>query len=124
MKILKNLLVSSIVATLAFSATVQADELMDVIHPEMADVFNLDNTIHSSGSTGVFNLNDRNASNSDLVWSYEYEEFVNESDFHSDNNLYNTQLVNRFIEENPTAAGTSRNDIFKYDENYGGYMLQ
>ena len=123
MNIVKNIIASSIIATIALAGSVQADELMDIIHPESADLFHFDDSIKSSKNTGVFNLNQK-AGNNKLVWSYEYEEYVNQSDFTTGNRVFNAQLVNRYMEENPTAAGEHSESVFKWDSSYDGYMLQ
>lgn len=124
MKILKPIIASSIIATMTMAVSIQADELMDIIHPESADLFHFDDSIKSSESTGVFNLDQTSDSNTNMVWSYEYEEYVNKSDFSSEDRIYNAQLVNRYMEANPTAAGKQSEPVFKWDPTYDGYLLQ
>lgn len=124
MKTLKNIIASSILAAMTLTVSAQADELMDIIHPESADLFHFDDSIKSSESTGVFNLNEQNGSDANIVWSHEYEEYVNKSDFIADDRVYNAQLANRYMENNPTAAGKISNPVFKWDPTYDGYMLQ
>ena len=121
MNILKSFIASSIITTAALSASVQADELMDIIHPESADLFHFDNSIRASENTEIFSLNDDYG---DQAWSYEYEQYVNKADFSPDNNVFKPQLVNRFLESNPTASGNLSEPTFKWDTNYDGYMLQ
>jgi len=124
MKILKSIIASSIIATITIAASVQADELMDIIHPESADLFHFDDSIKSSENTGVFKLDQQSSLNENLVWSYEYEEYVSRADFTSENNIYNAQMVNRYMAENPTASGAMTEPVFKWDPVYDGYLLQ
>ena len=121
MNLLKTFIASSIIATITLSATAQSDELMDIIHPESADLFHYDDSLKASEPTGIFSLNDDYAS--DHTWSYEYEEYVDQSDFLPDNNINNAGLVNRYLESNPTASGKVNSPVFKWDGNYDGYMI-
>ena len=121
MKTLKIIAASSIIAVASLSVTAQADELMDIIHPESADLFPSDSSLTSSEPTEIKSYSDVNG---DIVWSTEYEEYVNSSDFLADNSINSAQGVNRYMESNPTAAGGSSEEVFKYDTTYGGYMLQ
>ena len=121
MNLLKSIIASSIIATITISATAQSDELMDIIHPESADLFHYDNSLKASEQTGVFSLNDDYASEN--TWSYEYEQYVDQSDFTSKNNINNAELVNRYLESNPTASGKANSHVFKWDGNYDGYMI-
>ena len=123
MKTLKIIIASSIIAGAFLTVTAQADELMDIIHPESADLFHYDDSLKSSVPTGIFNLNDEN-SRGDVVWSYEYEQYVNPADFVADGSIYSAQGINRYMEANPTAAGRHGEEVFKWDANYDGYMLQ
>jgi len=121
MNILKSIIASSIIATITISASAQSDELMDIIHPESADLFHYDNSLKASEQTGVFSLNDDYATEN--TWSYEYEQYVDQADFTSKNNINNAGLVNRYLESNPTASGKVNSPVFKWDGNYGGYMI-
>ena len=121
MNLLKSIIASSIIATITISATAQSDELMDIIHPESADLFHYDNSLKASEQTGVFSLNDDYAPEN--TWSYEYEQYVDQSDFTSKNNINNAELVNRYLESNPTASGKANSPVFKWDGNYDGYMI-
>ncbi len=123
MKTLKIIIASSIIAGASLSVTAQADELMDIIHPESADLFHYDDSLKSSEPTGIINLNDAN-SRGDVVWSYEYEQYVKPADFLSGDSIYSAQGINRYMEANPTAAGRHAEKVFKWDANYDGYMLQ
>ncbi|MCU7940006.1 MAG: hypothetical protein KZQ64_13240 [gamma proteobacterium symbiont of Bathyaustriella thionipta] len=121
MKTLKIIVASSVIAVASLSVTAQADELMDIIHPESADLFPADTSLKPSEPTGIKSYSDVNG---DIVWSTEYEEYVNTADFVADNSINSAQGINRYMESNPTAAGQSSEEVFKYDETYGGYMLQ
>ncbi len=121
MTILKSLLASSILLTMTMSATVQSDELMDIIHPESADIFNLDNSLKASETSGVFSLHDDYSSHS--TWSYEFEEYVDQADFSAEKNMSNTGLVNRYLESNPTGSGNKSVPVFKWDQTYDGFMI-
>ena len=122
MNILKNLIAASIVASITVSVTAQSDELMDIIYPEMAEQFQYDGGIKTSEAGNIFSLNDDYASNS--TWSYEYEEYVDQADYTSGNSVDNPAMVNRYIKNNPTASGHLSEPVFKWDNTYGGYMLQ
>lgn len=124
MNTLKLMLTSSIIAAATFSVTVQADEvmdideLMDIIHPESADLFHFDNTLKASEQSGAFIGEDVN---DNLVWSYEFEQYEKKSDFSAKDNL---REINRYLEANPTAAGKPVEEVFKWDPVYDGYMYQ
>lgn len=122
MNIFKNLITSSIIATIALSASAQADEFLDIFHPESADLFHFDNSLKPSKPSGTFSLNDDYGKQ---AWSYEYEEYVIKDDFSNENNIINnTQLVNRYLKSNPTASGKPSDPVFKWDSSYDGFMLQ
>ena len=121
MNILPSIIASSIIAAFIMSAPAQSDELMDIIHPESADLFHFDNSLKVSEPSGVFSLNDDYVT--DNTWSYEYEEYVNQSDFSDKNNINNTQLVNRYLESNPPASEKPSAPVFKWDSTYDGYMI-
>lgn len=118
MNTLKLMISSSIIAAATFSVTVQADELMDIIHPESADLFHFDNTLKASEQSGAFIGEDVNGG---VVWSYEYEQYVKKSDHSAKDNL---REINRYMETNPTAAGKPAEEVFKWDPVYDGYMYQ
>ncbi len=122
MKTLKLIFASTVIAASLLSVTAQADELMDIIHPESADLFHFDRTLRPSESTPVISLSDDK--NSNKVWSYEYEEYVNPADFVANNSITNMSDVNRYMDENPSAAGKTSSDVFKWDATYDGYLLQ
>ena len=121
MNSLKSIIASSVIATITLSASVQSDELMDIIHPESADLFHFDNSLKASEPSGIFSLHDDYAT--DNTWSYEFEQYVNQSDFSNKNNINNSQLVNRYLESNPSASGKSSAPVFKWDSVYDGYMI-
>ncbi len=121
MNILKNIIALSLLSSTVISASVQADELMDIIYPEMADSFQYDGGIVASEPEGIFSLNDDYSKQN--TWSYEYEAYVDQSDFVVDNNINDPGQVNRYIEQNPTASGKKSEPVFKWDSVYDGYMV-
>lgn len=121
MNTLKTIIAASIIATIATSTAVQADELMDIIHPESADLFHYDNSLKASEREATFSLSDVNG---DQVWSFEYEEYVSQSDFSSRPDINHSQFVNQYLEANPTASGKPVEAVFKWDSTYDGFMLQ
>lgn len=121
MNICKHIITSAIITAIAISASAQADELMDIIHPESADLFHFDDSLKASKPSGTFSLNDDYGKQ---AWSYEYEEYVNKDDFSYENNIDNMQQVNRYLKSNPTASGKPAEPVFKWDPTYDGYMLQ
>ena len=127
MKTLKILLTSALYTSVLITGIALAEprsdsDLYDIIHPESADLFHYDDSLKSSEHTGIINLNDASSSG-DVVWSYEYEEYVNKSDFAVDNSIHSAQGINRYMSSNPTAAGKPAAEVFKWDETYDGYMI-
>lgn len=124
MKTLKLVLTSALFASIAFSASVQAeqwdDALYNIIHPESADIFNV-GEYKQAGEVGIFSLNDDYNPNS--VWSYEFEEYVNPADYQRPE-LAGTDDVNKYMGNNPTAAGHNTREVFIYNETAGEYHLQ
>jgi len=116
MKTLKALFATAIIASVSFLGSAQADQLMDTIHPESADLFDHSNGVNSSSQTGIVSLSD---DSNKKVWSYEYEQYVSPDEF-SGNDYAD---INALIEENPTAAGSRNEDVFKYNETAGEYQL-
>jgi len=117
MKTLKTLFATAIIASITLAGTAQADQLMDTIHPESADLFDHSTSINAQGQNEIISLNDNNNTQ---VWSYEYEQYVNPDDFSS--NTYAD--VNAYMEDNPTAAGSSNRDVFQWDSTADEYQLQ
>ncbi len=124
MKTLNLVLTSALFASIALSGSVQAeqwdDALYNTIHPESADIFNVGDYQRSTDE-GVFSLNDDHNSNS--VWSYEFEQYVNPDDFQR-SELASTSDVNRYMGNNPTATGSDTHEVFIYNETAGDFQLQ
>ncbi|MCK5647465.1 MAG: hypothetical protein KAI22_01175 [Gammaproteobacteria bacterium] len=116
MKTLKTLFATAIIASVTLAGTAQADELMDIIHPESADLFDHSTSINASSQTGLFSLNNDGDTQ---VWSYEFEQYVNPDDLNSNNYAD----INQYLEANPTAAGAPGEDVFKWDPTYDGFMI-
>ncbi|NOQ78485.1 MAG: hypothetical protein GQ546_03695 [Gammaproteobacteria bacterium] len=126
MKALKLLLTSALFTSVMITGIAQAEprsdnDLYDIIHPESADLFHFDDSLRSSEPTEIKSYSDVNG---DVVWSFEYEEYVNASDFEADDSIHSAQGINRYMSSNPTAAGKPSEEVFKYDTTYGGFMLQ
>jgi len=110
---------SAIFASVSFVGLAQADELMDTIHPESADLFDHSSSFSTSSPTGIVSLNDDRGTQ---VWSYEYEQYVNPEDFSAPD--YAGLDVNTYVEDNPTAAGSRNGDILRWDNTADEYQLQ
>ena len=119
MKTLTALISSAVFASISFAGLAQADELMDTIHPESADLFDHSSTYTPSDNTGIVSFNDNRGSN---VWSFEYEEYVNPEEFLAPD--YANLDINSYVEENPTAAGRRSGDILQWDDTADEYQLQ
>jgi hypothetical protein len=122
--LIKSLLTSAFIASVAFTGAVQAeqwdDALYNIIHPESADILNVGD-YRKSTEEGVFSLNDD--FNTDSVWSYEFEQYVNPADFQRPA-LASTDDVNQYMGNHPTAAGDGTQEVFFYNETAGEYHLQ
>ncbi len=118
MKTLTTLFASAVIASVSLAGTVQADQLMDTIHPESADLFDHSTSISASNQNEIVNLNEGSADGSQ-VWSYEYEQYVNPADFAKPDYAD----INKFMEDNPTAAGRRNDEVFKWNELDGDYHL-
>lgn len=89
---------------------------MDTIHPESADLFDHSNSINVTGQGEIVSLSDDNNAK---VWSYEYEQYVDPSDFtHNDH-----ADINEYMDANPTAAGGQSDEVFKENPMDGDYHL-
>jgi len=109
-------LTAAIVASLTMLGNASADQLMDTIHPESADLFDHSSGLDASGQNDIVSLND-NAGKE--VWSYEYEQYVNPDDYRADT----FADINKYMEANPTAAGGRSEEVFKLNEMDGDYHL-
>ncbi len=112
MKTLTTLLFA---ASAAFAVNANAD----AVHgdPGMGDVFPIQETSLQPQSLNTV------ADTGKLVWSVEYEEYVNPADF----NLTAQNSVAGILQEmdnNPPAAGSSAQSIFKWDATAGEYQIQ
>ena len=116
MKTLKSLFAIAIIGTTSLTGTVQADELMDTIYPENADLFQYKDSIVSSEQAKIVSLGDTSG---EKVWSTEYEQYVNPDDFKKTT----FADINEYMEANPTASGSNREPVFKWNENAGDYQL-
>lgn len=110
MNISESIIAALIIATITYDP-IQFDELMDTIHPEYDNLFYFDNSLEVSESSGIFSLND--GDKTDPIWSHEYEKYVHQSDLSIKNNINNSQLVNRYLESNPSAAGNQKTSVIK-----------
>ena len=125
MKTLTTLISSTLIASIAAIGIAQAEpmsenELYDVIHPESADIFNVGDYQRSSEATLV-SLGDDHNSNS--VWSYEFEEYINPVDLQR-SEISSVDDVNQYMGSNPTASGSGQSEVFIYNETAGEYHLQ
>lgn len=116
MKTFTTIFAAAAIATIGISGAVQADELMDIIHPESADLFDHSDGYTSSEQTGIVSLNDNSG---ERVWSFEYEQYVNPEDFRKTDYAD----INQYMEDNPTAAGSRSESVFKWNETAGEYQL-
>ena len=115
---MKKLSTFIIAATSFISLNVSADPLMDIIHPESADIFKINRDNYEQQGIAFAN------NTSKTVWSYEYEEWVNPAQY---NSSLNTNSIARALEEMnkyPPAAGTVSDEIFKWDETAQEFQLQ
>lgn len=123
MKTIKTNIIAAIAAaTAVFTANIQADRLMDTIHPESADLFDHSTSIDASGTTGIVSLNDVTA---DRVWSFEYEQYVSPSDFVPMLQPDSVAQAQKMLQDNPTAAGSiKQRDVLMWDDVAHEYYLQ
>ena len=124
MNTLKTLLTTTLLASAAFSATVQANNsnaLSSFIYEESANIFS-EVSYQSSTPTEIISYSDD--ANKTAVWSSEYEQYVNPADFKAAD-MMNIETVNRYMGSHPTAAGRVQdNEVFVYNETAGEYHLQ
>jgi len=123
MKTLNTLLTATLFALVSTSAQAEArsdTELYNIIHPESADIFNVGDYKKSS-DVGILSYGDDH--NQGSVWSTEYEQYVNPSDFQQE--VADTDDINRYMGSNPTASGgRNSHEAFIYNEVEGAYHLQ
>ena len=106
-----------IAAAAAFSLNANADPLMDIIHPESADIFQLDEGVIVPQEL-VF-VEDTGKE----VWSVEYEQYVNPADFNSTTSGTIASALQQ-LKNNPPAAGQLSAEVFKWDEVADEYQVQ
>ncbi len=121
MKTLKTLLTVTLFASAAIIGTAQADNsLSSLIYEETSNIFS-ETTYQSSTATSIRSYGDDY--NKKSVWSDEYEEYVNPSDFTQDA-IASMQDVDQYMGSHPAAAGSSNGEVFIYNETAGEYHLQ
>ena len=117
-----TILAAAVVSSAMLLANVQADELMDIIHPESADLFDHSTSISAAGTTGIVSLNDVT---DDHVWSYEYEEYVSPVDFQRVVQPESVAQAQQMLDDNPTAAGSKNHrEVLMWDEVADEFYLQ
>lgn len=113
MKTLTTLLIA---VTASFSLNANSDVLYN--DPGIDDVFPIKTiTLIEQKETTVKN-------SAEEVWSVEYEQWVNASDFYTrKNNIFSA--IEQRLESNPPAAGKAResNSVFYWDDMAGEYQL-
>lgn len=116
-------LLASIVATgIAKSEVIQDSALSSLIYEDSSNMFAVVN--HQQANTNEVDIRSYGDDlNKEAVWSTEYEEYVSKDDFRQ-SSLANSGLVNRYINNNPTASGEKVAEVFKYNETAGEYHLQ
>ncbi len=129
MKTLKTLLTATVFVSAAISANVQAYDAEAVSESPLSSLIYEDTSIiystttqQSSSPQGILSYGDNH--NNNIVWSTEFEQYVNPADFELDQ-IVDVNSVNRLMNEQPTAAGSMTSDgIFIFNELAGEYQLQ
>lgn len=116
MNTLKTIFAAAIVTSVSIAGSANADQLMDTIHPESADLFDHSTMISASGKNDIVSLNDNNGNE---VWSFEFEQYVNPDDY----SARSYADINQYLEANPTAAGGTGEEVFKLNEIDDDYHL-
>ncbi|MCP3852220.1 MAG: hypothetical protein GY694_18575 [Gammaproteobacteria bacterium] len=119
---MKTLLISALFASITFTGTAQADNpLSNLIYEESSNIF-AETTYTKSTEGTILSLGDDHNPNS--VWSFEYEEYVDPTNY-KPASLASIQDVNHYMGSNPTAAGKMKGrETFIYNEQAGEYHLQ
>lgn len=121
MKTLNTLLTSALFASIAFTGTVQADNsLSNLIYEESSNIYS-EVRHQNSRSVGILSYGDD--ANKSAVWSTEYEQYVNPSDFQRAG-VTSVNDANQYMRSHPTATGKSGDSVFIYNEMAGEYHLQ
>ena len=121
MKTFKTLLTSALFASVAITGAAQADNsLSNLIYEESSNIF-ADVSYKRSAEDSIRSYGDNYNQNS--VWSFEYEQYVNPTDF-KQAEISSIADINQYMGSNPTAAGANGNGVFIYNETAGEYHLQ
>ncbi len=105
----------ALAASVSFNAN--ADSLYG--DPSMGDIFPMASTTLQAQEISTIR------DTGQLVWSVEYEEFVNPADFNASTQSHQTvasALQN--LDNNPPAAGSTSDSTFIWDTTAGEYQLQ
>jgi hypothetical protein len=119
MKSLNTFLTASLV-TMVFTAAQAENRLGGLIYEDSSNMFSTV-TSQSSEPVGILSFGDDH--NQNLVWSTEFEQYVNPANFEK-SGLANIDDVNQYMSSNPTAAGSIKNEPFIFNEMAGEYQLQ
>ena len=127
MKTLTTLITSSIILSAALIGNAQAMEvssdnaIASLIYENTSDVY-AQAAHQKTMASPILSFSDD--SNTNSVWSYEYEQYVNPEDFQT-NEMASMNDVNQYLSDNPTSAG-KRNalETFKFNETAGEYQIQ
>lgn len=115
-------MLSSTVATgFANADSIQNNVLSSLIFDDSSDMFNI--AEYSKSTTAIDIRSYGDDFNKDSVWSTEYEEYVNPTDF-TIVSLVSTDNVNQYMGNNPTASDGRSFEVFIYNETAGDYHLQ
>jgi glycerol-3-phosphate dehydrogenase len=119
MKTLSTLLFA-VAASVSFTAN--AGSFNDALYgdPAINDVFPIATTALQAQALNTV------ADTGELVWSVEYEEFVNPADFNATRTTQTTSLAGALqaLDDNPPAAGNTSDSVFLWDEDADEYQLQ
>ena len=116
------LLTSVITSGIAKSESIEDSALSSLIYEDSSNMFAV--VSHKQANTNEVDIRSYGDDfNKDAVWSTEYEEYVS-IDYFRQSGLANSGLVNRYINDNPTASGEKIAEVFKYNETAGEYHLQ
>jgi len=120
--LIKSVVTATLFASVTLAATAQADDaLSGLIYEESSNIYS-ESTLKPSEQIGVLSFGDN--ANKNSVWSTEFEEYVNPSDYKS-TDMASINDVNQLLENNPTAAGRAKGrEVFVYNTTVGEYHLQ
>lgn len=115
------ILSSVAVSGIASAASLHNSALSSLIYEESSDIFSVTAHTKSTNDNDIRSYGDNY--NKESVWSTEYEQYVNSADFKRVS-LETTDVVNQYVENNPTASENLSTEVFVYNENAGEYHLQ